>query len=79
MTVWAMGMSVATGKNYSTQRVDIEAESITDAIRQAEEAHPGYRVHHAWCIEGCKPIDESGLDEWMKTYQPGVLRTQAAG
>ncbi len=79
MPVYDLGLSVATGKNYSTERVQVEAENIQDAIRQAEEASPGYRVHHAWCIEGCKPIDESGLEEWMSTHQTGVLRTQNPG
>lgn len=79
MPTYDMGMSVSTGGNYNLQRISIEASNITEAIEKAEETFPGFKVHHAWCIDGCRPVDESGLEEWMATHKPGVVRTQRAG
>lgn len=67
MPLYDLGLTVANGENYNTQRVQIEADTIAAACLEAEAMFPGFKVHHGWCIEGARADKtDDDLARWMQ-------------
>lgn len=63
-------MSVATGRDYSTQRMQVVADNIEEACTIAESTFPGYKVHHGWCIADGRPDQtDEALEAWLSEHR----------